>query len=111
MLFIILPIKAPVLFNQKRQELLRCQNFSRFNSFENALEIFLLSLNNIVKSELNFKHSDCFIYHYGNLLIKVIFADGRPIGDGSRHIKDTPIKYEDRMCKYSFEKVYSAVPK
>mgnify|MGYP001541608112 FL=1 len=35
------------------------------------------------------------------LLITVIFADGRPIGDGSRHIKDTPIKYEDRMCKYS----------
>ena len=35
------------------------------------------------------------------LLITVIFADVRPIGDGSRHIKDTPIKYEDRMCKYS----------
>ena len=38
------------------------------------------------------------------LLIKVIFADGKPIGDGSRHIKDTPIKYEDRMCKYSLRK-------
>ena len=55
MLFIILPIKAPVLFNQKRQELLYCQSFSRFNSFENALKIFLSSLDSIVKSELNFQ--------------------------------------------------------
>jgi len=66
-LFIILPIKAPaVLFNQKQQELLCCQNFSRFNSFENTKKLFLLLFDSIAKSELNFKHSDYFIYHYGN---------------------------------------------
>lgn len=43
-----------------------CQNFSRFNSFENVKKLFLLSLNSIAKSELNFKHSDYFIYHYEN---------------------------------------------
>ena len=78
MLFINLPIKAPaVLFNQKQQELLYCQNFSRFNSFENAKKLFLLLLCGIVESELNFKHSNYFIYHYGNSIITVIFADGR----------------------------------
>lgn len=65
------------------------------------MELFLLLLDSIVKSELNFKHSNYFIYHYGNSINYGYFADGRPIGDGSRHIKDTPIKYEDRMCKYS----------
>ena len=54
-----------------------CQNFSRFNSFENAKKLFLLLLCGVVESELNFKHSNYFIYHYGNSIITVIFADGR----------------------------------
>lgn len=55
-----------------------CQNFSRFNSFENAKKLFLLLLGSAVKSELNFKHSDYILYITMEiLLITVIFADGR----------------------------------
>ena len=61
-----------------------CQNFSKFNSFENAKKLFLLLLDSVVKSELNFKHSDYLYITMEILLITVILQTGdiiRPHGE------------------------------